>query len=927
MSNKKHTRLIFAIALLAVAISCASVAFSVSANRGGYLKSVPLYSVTSVNSSAEYGANEKAPDLKGVKVKLFAGDEFRFNQPVDLRGMTSGDPLAEICVIPETLGEKDVSSLTITLTDVYDKNNSVRVDFHESSAQPEMCYVLAGATDQPLTGRENGGKLHRSNLYGQWCFMSFGGLSTVHHPTIDQNRICLAYDFKNCSVNLYAKGSTLPFAKFDSGDYFQNLWSGFTTGEVFVSVKCGGYTKSHANFVITRIAGCDLSEKDYKDDKAPAVTLKDGEYQGTVPDGVKGVPYPVFESFAADNYSGYLKTKVNVYRNYYMNSKVSVTFDKNSGTFTPESAGVYYVEYSATDDFGNSGVKVVEVNVREKAEPIIVDFEGGSATGLIGEKISLPKVNVSGGSGILAQEGRVYLQNDQSVTCKITDGDFTPFNKGTFVYEVTVTDYLGLSAKGSFNIAVNPADAPVFTDSVDMPKYFLLNKAYKLPEVFAYDYSDLSGRAVKTTVIEKKNGRETQVNGDYIPAEAGEVGIIFRADNGKAVSEIEYFAEIIDVSAAEAEDEIDISKYFKTNGMNAESYETYTELVATEDNATAEFIMPLSRSTFKMDFAVQKAQFKTLNIYLSDYSDRSKQIKLTYENAGGGATVFYINDNKAGGISLSFRLDGNFNELTVSSRRQTVIADSVLGSRMNMTSYSDGSALATDLFRTKCYVSFEFCGVTGEAGIILRRLGGQALNNSVYDTQEPVIALAFQQFGNRSINSTYVLEPAFVFDTLDSEVASYLSVVCPDKSFMVSEEGITLNRVSVEQAYTLRFNEYGSYKIIYYAADSSGNENINTGFVVNVIDEEKPVLTVNEEPAKQISLGDTLYVPGCGVSDNYSTKISVMVYVVTPDGYYYVVTGDGFKPARVGKYNLRYVATDEAGNMSVVSFGFTVTNG
>mgnify|MGYP004634774445 FL=1 len=87
------------------------------------------------------------------------------------------------------------------------------------------------------------------------------------------------------------------------------------------------------------------------------------------------------------------------------------------------------------------------------------------------------------------------------------------------------------------------------------------------------------------------------------------------------------------------------------------------------------------------------------------------------------------------------------------------------------------------------------------------------------------------------------------------------------------------------------------------------------------------MLTVNEEPAKQISLGDTLYVPGFGVSDNYSTEISVMVYVVTPDGYYYVVTGDGFKPARVGKYNLRYVATDEAGNMSVVSFDFTVTNG
>ncbi|MBR2376080.1 MAG: hypothetical protein IKA88_07315 [Clostridia bacterium] len=916
MAKKNKIRLSAALAATIVGVAGAiSIVKAQDAIADTY--TIPSYEVSSTSSSVRYGSFERLPDTEGIAVELMNGDVFRYNKPIDLRGMTSVDPLVEICVVPEEFGVADCTSMQIILTDVYDEKNTVTVDVHDADGLKNMSYATASAAGQPFKGCENGGKIWTGTRWGQWVWMSFFGETNSNITSHDNNKICLAYDYANKAVNFYAHAATRVFADFDDPDYYPELWEGFTTGEVFLSIKCDNYVNPRANFVVTQVQNHDLSQAEYTDDVAPVINIDYNGYENALPTAVVGRPYSVFDALGADNRDGYIDPQVKVYRNYTMSKKANVACDGE--TFIPTAADTYYIVYTAEDEFENLTTEVVAVKAVDATNPITLTFTQGETAGVIGNEIRLPSVTTNGGSG------RVALTESLTVNGKeytISDGYFTPYEAGEYIYTVTGTDYVGQYKTETYKIQIETTDVPVFKAKPTLPKYFLVGKSYTLPTVTAYDYSDNSERTITTKVYEKVGETEKEISGAYVPEQAGDVTIVYKANNGLKEASISYPATAVDVSGAEG---ISVAKYFYGENIAVTSYDTYVNLAATEVcDVSAEYVMPMSTFLTNVAFNVpqESGNFKYLNFYYYNYHNPDNFLKFTYENIGNGNLRFYVNGNSAVATSLLLKFDGTANTFTLNGKKKTVLADSTLGQLTPVTEYANGTPLKTSVLDSLCYFKVELAGVTGAAAINISNLSSQQMSKDEFDMQEPLVYVQSSVLGDMSLNTEFTLPAACIFDMLDPEITTALKITKPDGTCVVDVNGLELNQVAIDRAYTFVFDSYGTYRITYYAADSSGNMNLMAGFVIGVIDEVAPEITFAEKIISQVEVGTAIYIPPMTVTDNYSQTVEKQIFVIASNGNVYKISEgtDGFVPTETGSYIVRYIAIDEFGNMNMQQF-------
>lgn len=115
--------------------------------------------------------------------------------------------------------------------------------------------------------------------------------------------------------------------------------------------------------------------------------------------------------------------------------------------------------------------------------------------------------------------------------------------------------------------------------------------------------------------------------------------------------------------------------------------------------------------------------------------------------------------------------------------------------------------------------------------------------------------------------------------------------------------------------YTPNYNKVGSYGILFYATDSSGNEGLYT-VTVNVIDDVAPVFsgptTFMKGQTETLTLAQIL--EDITVNDVVDKNVT---FTVKSDNY----TGNG---AKVGSYKIVLEATDESGNTATHTITITV---
>ncbi|MBQ6921795.1 MAG: hypothetical protein IJQ66_01770 [Clostridia bacterium] len=249
------------------------------------VKTNAILSYTRMASSANRSSGS-GNEPSGLKVTLASGDVFTYNEPIDLSGQTTNitgmetnerDNIVCFYVIPETQGIADVYDVKVRLTDVYDEDNFIEIVVYanstdENEATGQALYAGARASVQEnyagahYLDYSNTGMIS-DRIFKDVDYYTLGGywsnLVTFAAPNGYENVRPFSFAINYSEKILYGFDQeatntmwcTHRLADLDDSDYFDTLWDGFTTGEVYLSIYSDFYVNSSFTFVITEILG------------------------------------------------------------------------------------------------------------------------------------------------------------------------------------------------------------------------------------------------------------------------------------------------------------------------------------------------------------------------------------------------------------------------------------------------------------------------------------------------------------------------------------------------------------------------------------------------------------------------------------------------------------------------------------------------
>ena len=343
-----------------------------------------------------------------------SGATATFTQPIDLSYNTKDDPLISLLVIPSAKGTLDFDGFTVQLTDAHDEDNFVRIVNYRGSWGYNTSYVRAAANKQQLAGYESDKLLIAYNT-GSPIWFSYTAEPTSGSSSGDSLLCTYSYDDAEKSVYVKNEKRSLNGARpglvndFDSLEC-QNpklLWNGFTTGEAYLSITFDSLLNDSAQILVTSVNGTDLSGETVTDTQGPVIFV-DKQGYSDAPDGLAGVPYPVFSASAYDRVDGKTEPTVLIYKDYATPDQKLVN-SRVSGDFTASEAGNYTIMYTAVDISGNRSQTEVPVRIKTELEAMSASYSPSPvSTASVGEKVRIPDVNVSGGSG--NKQTRVYVE-------------------------------------------------------------------------------------------------------------------------------------------------------------------------------------------------------------------------------------------------------------------------------------------------------------------------------------------------------------------------------------------------------------------------------------------------------------------------------------------------------------------------------------
>lgn len=216
------------------------------------------FSIIGTETTANYG-------IDGVNLNLKEGETFFVNRVIDLSKTTRADTLIAIQLNPQSQAEEkglpDAMIINFTFTDIYDDSNSFTISLrkrwdlesYREWADPQS-YLYAAASEQQFGGFNNG------------TFNTTGYLtdfSMVGKPI--EKTLFLMMDYESRSIYTTNSMTTdVKVADLDDenvyngkGDYDKVLWSGFKTGECYLSITAEDYRSANkmCNINIKSILG------------------------------------------------------------------------------------------------------------------------------------------------------------------------------------------------------------------------------------------------------------------------------------------------------------------------------------------------------------------------------------------------------------------------------------------------------------------------------------------------------------------------------------------------------------------------------------------------------------------------------------------------------------------------------------------------
>ena len=926
-----------------------------------------LYSVGSARSTMRYGkptdlglkfVDERSPS--GLAVSLAKGDTFTYNGVIDLKDSSKSAKTLQLYLTPERSKAADAFSIMLKFTDIYDPNNYVMVStwsynmkcYNDSPCRAGYVTSCVPSIGQSYSGhyttyQKNGGGwidvvFKNMRTSGFCSFMSFYGdnaggefkwkQSTPGgegftldwgYPGYQQLGFWWNYDELQLCGNQPTPEFSNIIADYDNPNYYSSLWEGFTTGECYVSLWAEQYNHTSFNFVITEMAGEDLTQNapktTYKDETAPAINVNYGAYtEENYPDALVGCPYTVFKANAIDGYDGDKDVSVRAFYGYGTENCYEVSC---GDTFTPDREGDFTLVYSSKDYAGNISQKEVIVHAGTVATDLVLTVNDGDAVkaGVKGAVINVADATFGGGVGDLEQS-IIAVGKRSGNRYVVESGSFRPLVADDYEIIYTVKDFIGQSKTYKYEIAISETDAPVFESVPTLPKYLVAEYEYVFP---AAEAIDKNGNAVIAEAFYIDGGEETPASAGSIRVDGDnrDVQIVYRATQGGETGELAFTLPVINVKKGSSM--IDMAKYFALSGATAAASNDDVTVTASGATATAEFINPVLAEGFSAEYAVTKISgddgtttiknnFNELAVILTDSVNAKQQIKISWKNVAG-VNWTYVND-KITTISSAFDFNGALSNFVFHNATHTFEdKSSTMSIEINQTVNGEKFEGFTS---GKVYFELALYGVNGDAAVSITKINNQTVRSTRRDVMPPQMTIIGGEYITQArTGDTLDLKAAIAADVLSPVTSLTLTVTGPDGNPVKTIDGVTVSDMS-DIAGTILFEKQGTYTILYTCSD--GSREATEQFEIKCSLANAIELTLNGSVPQTASIGDTVTLPSASAVSSGETA-TVYVLVINPKGYITNVTSTmSFKAELKGTYRVLYSAYDSAENVHTI---------
>ncbi len=905
-----------------------------------------LFRITDPKSSIKYGHDSLADDgVNGLLVNLTRKDTLSFGKIIDLKDITKDTVLLSGFITPAMRGSFDFDKIVFTFTDVYDSDctlsfqgrRSIGSDVHANG----ISYWMVWGNGQKGSGFEDS-NFHHGDVWGTPYAHSFVAMSTgigtplkSYPQSSNTNEFRLKFDPKEVKAYVSDKYVTdLDDPLLHDGE---NIWGGFKSGKVKLTVKVYDVVGETANFCLTSVLGHDLTaENSFAETDAPIITVEDDDgilddAGNCIPQAVVGGTYPVLNATAFDEYSGKTDVKAEVYYNY-ANPNARVTCVIENGRFTVSNIGKYTVVYTATDLFGNESKRicnVTSVSRLQKALTVKAQPSSEMLSGVCGMKIPVAEPVAEGGSGKI--KINVYAEHGEK-SFEVTDGYFFPEEAGEWTVRYEAEDITMIAAEPfSYKINVSAGNKPIISDNLPLPEYVVSGFKYEVPEIYATDYSSGTKKQILATLsVKDKNGtKEYEAGETYIPevnSNGEEVTLAVKA--GASTSERRVKAIV-----CYEDDLLKIERLFVGEGFGTQRTDDGLIIGATKSGAVGwTFANPVAAKNSGVTIAGVKGKdnFETLEVTFADSVDKSIAITAKIINVKGKNARIKFGDADRE-ISQGFSITDNTFEVGFDGKKVKVgkIAVSV--------DKTDSGADFGGFPSEKVYITVKVTNTVVGAEYNVRKFDNNGITKLSVDRIKPRIAVNGDYGGMYDAGDVYTIASAVATDTVSPTLKLVVTAKTPSGAIVRDENGTEISGVPADKDYRFRITESGQYKVEYSAKDEAGNTaTLNYG--INILDKVAPTIKL-AAAVKTAKVGDKITIPEATITDDVTPSDKIIVYrtVRCPDGRLNVIGnsedetgGDSVKTTYVytvrysGEYKFMILAMDEAGNQTLAEFTVTV---
>lgn len=857
----------------------------------------------------------------GARVTVDKGNEkVYYKNDIDFSSKVGISKITSVIITPEKQGVRDFNELYVVLSDKANetRNVSFRIVAGEArGGNVKAIYVHGGAGVM-----SPGWKTLYSSFSAQY-------LST--HGRVEETIINLGIDpAAKCLYASTGSSEWIKVADLTDSEIFGSVWKGFSTDKAGLYFYANNLQAGTASFMITNVDGADLSG-DYLRDYGIKPTIKvdyEGFDKSDLPFGVAGSEYPLFAATATDFVGNELNVETRVYRNYGLKNMYEVY--SSDGKFVPQEAGVYTVEFKATDDRGNVATETYEVTVEENAVSYTIIAEGYADSATVGVFYRFGTFGTEANAAGLKLSETVY--KDGQIVASSTDG-FTPLYGGEYIIKLSVTDFLGNVTTKDVAVTATVADSPIFVSDPQLQYAFVNGNAYALPEVVAYDYyTDPANPRKAEITTELIVGEEKTMIGKTftlnVPESVTDAKIRFTARSGDKSSTLDKDIKIVHVRAADGK--VDLSKLFFSNDNVTAEVGPGKTLYKTNGDAVLYFANPVNADTFNFRFNVDPNynNFSEIVVRLEDFGNPDVAVEIVIcKNAANTTDCEAICGTEKGLIRGSFYGNVGQEFLMNYYNSSFVITDAENKQVLTVTNDVRGNVFAgfpSQIVRLSVGIN----GANGASGIEICSLNSRTFVGTTADRIKPAVVSEFVVKTIYAEGETVKIPAVKAVDTVDGLLPATVTLRGKN-GFVTADDGTILNGTNAGNGYVLTDLSFGDYTLEYRAKDNSGNTAVNTVFFV-VRDFEAPTLTLLSEIKNTAKVGETIVLPEYSVSDNGGEdNVTLTVFIVSPDYDMTVlkVCDDGKIRATfdtTGKFTIRYYLFDKFYNCSYYDYEVNV---